>query len=102
MTRFKPVYRLALRRSLREGLLTNDEYEQAMVPLRWPTRQDRVSKKRIHVLDKVRDFCFEGMEAEGVRIDWSKLIIWIKENWPDILKFIVTLLIFLEPPPQEK
>ena len=100
--KFKPVYRVALRRSLKDGLITQEEYDTAMKPLRWPVRRDRVSKKQVRILDKVRDFCYEGMEAESIRIDWSKLIIWIKANWSDILKFIVTLLIFLEPPPQER
>ena len=102
MMKFKPVYRVAIRRSLKAGLITQEEYDTAMVPLRWPIRRDRRTKKRIHVLDKVRDFCYEGMNAEGIRVDWAKLIVWIKENWSDILKFIITLFIFLEPPPQER
>ena len=100
MFKFKPLYRIALRRSYKEGLLTDDEYTRAMEPLRWPIRTRRNTKERVYVLNQVRDYIYGQMELQGVAIDWTKLIHWIKENWPAILKFIITLLIFLEPPPE--
>ena len=102
MPKFKPIYRLAIRQSYKDGLLTKTEYKQAMEPLRYPIRIKRNTTERVYVLDQVRDYIYDQMRLKGVTIDWAALIKWIKENWPAILKFIITLLIFLEPPQQEK
>jgi len=102
MPKFKPIYRIALRRSYQEGLLTKNEYMTAMEPLRWPIRTKKGTTERVNILNKVRDYIYGQMELQGITIDWAKLIQWIKDNWPAILKFIITLLIFLDPPPQER
>ncbi len=98
---FRPIYRIAIRRSWRAGLLTKEEYETAMAPLRWYIRRERGVAQRVNILGQVKDHIYNQMSIQGVAINWSTLIAWIKDNWPMIIKFILTLLIFLEPMPQE-
>ena len=99
--KFRPIYRIALRRSYRAGLLTPEEYNTAMEPLRWHRRRGIGKFERISIMGQVQDYIYSQMRIQGVAINWAALISWIKANWPEILKFIITLLIFLEPMPKE-
>ena len=102
MLKFKPLYRIAARRSLREGTISREDYDKVMETLRWPRRLRRDSGETVEVLDGVQDYVYGQMELEGRKIDWDGVLEWIKEHWVDILKIIITLLVLLEPPPKEK
>jgi len=102
MLKFKPLYRIAARRGLREGTISRDDYDKVMETLRWPHRLRRDSSENIEVLGEVQDYVYGQMELEGRKIDWDSVLEWIKDHWVDILKVIISLLLLLEPPPKEK
>jgi len=102
MLRFKPIYRIALKRDYKAGLLTQEDYERGMEPLRWPIRTKRETKEKVNILDCVRDFVYTGMVTDSLDIDWSNILKWIKEHWVQILELIISLLLILEPPDKER
>jgi hypothetical protein len=36
------------------------------------------------------------------KLDWATIVQWLKDHWMDILKLLLSLVVFLEEPPQEK
>lgn len=102
MPKFKPLYRIAARQSHREGLLSDHDYALVMETLRWPIRRHKRTGASVNVLKEVENLVYSSMTKQGARVDWQTIIQWIKDNWTTILKLIMSLLVFLAPPQQEK
>ena len=102
MIKFKPLYRIAARRGLREGTISREDYDKVMETLRWPHRLRRDSGEKVEVLGEIQDYVYGQMVLESRKIDWNGVLDWIKEHWIDILKIIISLLVLLDPPPKEK
>ena len=101
MPKFRVIYRIALRRSCRAGSLTSDEYTTAMAPLRWRPRLRRGEVEAVDLMGEVQDYVYSQMGYQGVGIDFLTIIQWIKDNWALILRVILSILIFVEPSPEE-
>ncbi len=101
MPKFRILYRIALRRSYRAGLLTSDEYTTAMAPLRRRPHLRRGEVEVVDLIGEVQDYVYSQMGYQGFGIDFLTIIQWIKDNWALILRFILAILIFVEPSPEE-
>lgn len=97
---FKVLYRRAARESFRDGKLTQEQYEQIMLVLRHPIRRRLNGTGRTDILAEVEKYTREKMPKEG--INWEAILQWLKDNWLTILKLILSLVVLLEPPPQDK
>src|SRR4030042_6111200 len=97
---FKVLYRRAARESFRDGKLTQDQYDQIMQVLRHPIRQRLNGTGRVNILAKVEEYTRDNLPKTG--INWEAILQWLKDHWFDILKLILSLIVLLEPPPQDK
>lgn len=102
MPKFKPLYRIAARQSRREGLLSEKDYALVMETLRWPIRCRKDTGAIVNVLKEIENFVYSNMVKQGRKVDWATIIQWIKDNWVTILKLILSLLVFLAPPMEER
>jgi hypothetical protein len=97
---FKVLYRRAARESFSAGKLTQEQYDQIMLVLRHPIRRRLNKAGRVNILAEVEKYTHENMPKEG--INWEAILQWLKDNWLTILKLILSLVVLLEPPPQDK
>jgi hypothetical protein len=96
---FKVLYRRAARESFSAGKLTQEQYNQIMLVLRHPVRQRLNGTSRVNILAEVEKYTHENMPKEG--INWEAILQWLKDHWLEILKLILSLVVLLEPPPQD-
>ena len=101
MPKFRIIYRIALRRGYREGLLTPDEYTTALAPLKRHPRPRRGEAEAVDLMVKVQSFVYGSLARQGFGLDFLTIIQWIKDNCALILRFILAILIFVEPSPEE-
>lgn len=66
-----------------------------------PMRVDPGSGRLINVVLKIEKRVRLELGLTETNIDWQQWIIWIKENLPEILRFLLTLLAFLDDPNEE-
>ena len=97
---FKFIYRRAARESFRDGKLTQDQYDKIMMALRHPIRKRLRGEERVDLMAEVEKYTAENM-PKG-KLDWATIVQWLKDHWMDILKLLLSLVVFLEEPPQEK
>ena len=91
----RKVRRVA-RRQCRHGLMSRSDYRKVVTASRDP---DMVAKWEAQVKRQV-GAPWEASTEFG--IDWSSIWEWFKENWPTILKILLTLLAFVEMPDEVK
>jgi hypothetical protein len=63
-----------------------------------PMRVDPGSGRMINVLLKVEKWVRLELELTEIDIDWRAWVDWIVENLPEIIRFILMLLAFLDDP----
>lgn len=97
---FKFMYRRAARESLRDGKLTKEQYDKIMMALRHPIRKRLQGEERVDLMAEVEKYTAENM-PKG-KLDWPTIVQWLKDHWMDILKLLLSLVVLLEQPPQEK
>lgn len=97
---FKFLYRRAARESLAEGKLTQVQYDQIMQVLRHPIRRKLNQIGTVNILAEIEKYTNNNLPKTG--INWEIVLQWLKDHWEDILKLIISLVILLEPPPQDK
>ena len=94
----RKVRRVA-RRQLRRGKIDQEIYKKIAVGSRDPA-----------TVKKWRSAVERGVSGAPwlvkTGVDWRERLTeiweWFIENWPTILKIILSLLVFIEPPPQPK
>lgn len=86
--------RRVARRQRRRGKITRDEYNTVVEASRDP---EKVAEWEA----EVRKQLGAPWETQG-RIDLSAIWDWFIENWPTILKILLTLLAFVEEPKTEE
>lgn len=82
--------RRVARRQWRRGLMSRDDFDKVIDASRDP---DKVAQWEA----EVRKQLGAPWEIQG-RIDWNAIWEWFIENWPTILKILLTLLAFAETP----
>ncbi len=97
---FKVLYRRAARESFSAGKLTHEQYDKLMLVLRHPIRRRLAGNGKINILAEVEKYTHDNLPKEG--INWEVILQWLKDHWVDILKLILSLVVLLEPPPQDK
>jgi methionine synthase II (cobalamin-independent) len=86
--------RRVARRQYRRGKITFEEYRKVREASRDPVM---VAKWEAEVERQLG----APWKAKGA-IDWASIWEWFLENWPTILKILLTLLVFIEPNPMEE
>ncbi len=66
-----------------------------------PMRVDPSNGRLINVVLKIEKRVRLELDLTETNIDWQQWIAWIKENLPEILRFLLTLLAFLDNPNEE-
>lgn len=102
---FKFLTRLAARRARRHGDITTAEHRMIVDLIKKPVRmRDGQPYDAWQAFEtKVRA---EMPKAELSNVDWTTIwqavLVWFKENWPTILRLLLTVLMFLDQPPIPK
>jgi hypothetical protein len=92
--RFQAHFKRALQESMSEGKLNLQEYIMLMDACKRPRRIAK-DGRLINLMEEterhIRETAFKG----DLQSFWQKLVIWLKENWPEIVKLILSLLVIL-------
>jgi hypothetical protein len=91
----RKVKRVA-RRKLRRGELDHETYQKIVTGSRDP---EMVAKWKAAVESGVPGAPWT--QKTGVGDIFAVIWDWLVEHWPEILKIILSLLAFMEPPPQQ-
>lgn len=92
--RFQARFKRALQESMAEGTLDLKDYTMLMDACKHPRRIAK-DGRLINLMEEterhIRETAFKG----DLQSFWQKLVIWLKENWPEIVKLILSLLVIL-------
>jgi hypothetical protein len=92
--------RLAIRVKSRRGELTADEARRLKAGTR-DAKQVEIWKKNLE--HNVWGAPWLGKDPELMTgLDWSRIWTWLMDNWPTILKLLLSLLVFLDAPKDSK
>lgn len=97
--KFRRMYIRALRYNSREGIITDDQFQKLMAPLRWRGRKRQNSNETVDVMQEVEKYVTAHIPKEGVKDFFAAVFEYVKEHWLDILKLILSLVVLLEPNP---
>jgi len=102
---FKFLTRLAARRARRSGDITAAEHRMIVDLIRKPVRMR--DGKPYDAWQAFETKAYAAMPPAGLsNVDWTTIwqavLVWFKENWPEILKLLLTVLMCLDPPPVPK
>jgi len=99
--KFRRIYIRALRYNLKEGLITDEQFQKLMQPLRWGIRKRRRSRETVNVMQEVEKYVMDNVPKSGISDIFAWIFEFVKEHWFDILKLILSLVVLLEPNPTE-
>lgn len=75
------AYKRQLEREYRSGSMTEEKYKEGLLAAAdW------------RVMDKLME-TVEGSPDKWGGFDWAKIATWFKENWQEILKLVISLVI---------
>jgi hypothetical protein len=77
-----------------EGLLSLQDYTTLMDACKCPRRTTK-DGQRINLMEELEKHVKENAFKGDLQSFWQKLVIWFKENWPEVLKLLLSLLLLL-------
>jgi len=98
---FKFLTRLAARRARRSGDITAAEHKSILDLIRNPVRMrggkpyDAWGEFETKIRAEMPKSGFGDLDWTEI---WKAILTWFKENWPTILKVLLTVLMMLDPP----
>lgn len=98
--KFKFLYRRAIREAYASGQMSAEQYSQLTQVLRHPIRKRLRGEERVDILAEIEKYTLDKLPKEG--INWNGILQWLKDNWQEILKLVLSLVVLLEPAPKDK
>ena len=93
---FRLLYRQTLRSSFKNGEITEDQYAILMDALRHPVRRRKLGNTDVDLMDEIEKYVSSNVPKTGNFL--IAIVVWLKDHWVDILKFLLTLLVLLDEP----
>ena len=91
---FRQHFKRALQESMSEGKLDLKDYTMLMDACKHPRRIAK-DGRLINLMEEAEKHIRETALKGDLQSFWQKLVIWLKENWPEIVKLILSLLLIL-------
>jgi hypothetical protein len=92
--RFQAHFRRALQESMSEGQLDLKDYTMLMDACKHPRRMAK-DGRLINLMEEAENHIRETAFKGDLGSFWQRVVLWLKENWPEIVKLILSLLLIL-------
>ena len=89
--KLKLIMRTAARHSYRDGTLSEEHYQLVMDTIRHPIRECK-DGTICNIMEKIESHVTAAMGKQGLSINWTAILQWLKDNWLVIVKLILALL----------
>lgn len=95
---FRVIYRLAVARAARTGKITDEQYATLVQPLtrKWRRRKTYEGVDPMLLIEAE----VKGQMPKEGKPNWKAIFDWLIEHMDDILKIVLTILMFVEPVPE--